>query len=146
MTTTNIKKLVERLPLEVFNQGKYELIDQLVASDFVEHFVQPGFAPTRDGFKKGAIALKTAFPDLHYVIEDSIEDGDRIVQRATGSGTMTGDFMGMSATGKRAYWTEIHIARVANDRIVEHWALADHLGMLVQLGLVPVPGKTPVTV
>jgi len=146
MTTTNIKKLVERLPLEVFNQGKYELIDQLIASDFVEHFVQPGFAPTREGFKQTAVALKSAFPDLHYVIEDTIEDGDRIVHRATASGTMKGEFMGMPATGKRAYWTEIHISRVVNDRIVEHWALADQLGMLVQLGLVPVPGKTPVTV
>ena len=144
--TTNIKTLVERLPLEVYNQGKFELIDQLVASDFVDHFTQPGIAPTRDGFKQMALELKTAFPDLHYVIEESIESGDRIVQRLTASGTMKGTFMGMPATGKRAYWTEIHISRVVNDRIVEHWALADQLVMLVQLGLVPVPGKTPVTV
>jgi len=144
--TTDIKRIVERIPLEVLNNGNFGLIDELLSPDFVEHIPQQGVPATREGFKQTAIALKTAFPDLHYVIEDTIESGDRIVHRATGSGTMKGDFMGMPATGKRAYWTEIHIARVVNGRLTEHWGLVDQLGMLVQLGLVPTPGRAPVTV
>jgi steroid delta-isomerase-like uncharacterized protein len=138
--------MVERIPLEVLNNGNFGLLDELVATDFVEHTTQPGVPPTREGFKQALMALKTAFPDLHYVIEDSIETGDRIVHRVTASGTMKADFMGIPATGKRAIWTEIHIGRVANGRLAEHWGLVDQLGMLVQLGIVPAPGRVAVTV
>ena len=65
--TTDTKKMVERIPLEVLNKGNFDLIDELVSPDFVEHFVQPGVPATREGFKQSAIALKTAFPDLRYV-------------------------------------------------------------------------------
>jgi len=144
--TTNTQRMVERIPLEVLNNGNFGLLDELVATDFVEHTTQPGVPPTREGFKQALMALKTAFPDLHYVIEDSIETGDRIVHRVTASGTMKADFMGIPATGKRAIWTEIHIGRVANGRLAEHWGLVDQLGMLVQLGIVPAPGRVAVTV
>ena len=144
--TTETKKMIERIPLEVLNAGNFGLIDELLSTDFVDHFSQPGLPPTRDGFKQGAMALRTAFPDIRYTIEDTIESGDKIVHIVKGAGTMTGDFMGMPATGKRATWNEIHIGRVANGRLVEHWALADQLGMLVQLGIVPAPGRVPALV
>ncbi len=143
--TTNTQRLIERIPLEILNNGNFALIDEIFATDFVEHTTQPGVAPTRAGFKQTAMALKTAFPDLHYVIEDSIESGDRIVHRLTASGTMKADFMGMTATGKRATWTEFHMGRIANGRLAEHWGLVDQLGMLVQLGIVPSPVRVPVT-
>ena len=76
-------------------------------------------------------------------MEDTIASGDKIVHRLSGSGTMTGDFMGVPATGKRTTWTEIHVGRVANGRLTEHWGLADQLGMLVQLGIVPAPDGSP---
>jgi predicted ester cyclase len=144
--TTDTKRLIERIPLEVLNKSDFALVDEIYATDYVDRTPQPGFAPTRDGFKKSVVALKTAFPDLLYTIDDSIESGDRIVHRLTASGTMKGEFMGIPATGKRATWTEIHIGRVANGRLTEHWGVVDQLGMLVQLGIVPTPGRTPVTV
>lgn len=144
--TTDTKRMIERIPLEVLNKGDFDLLDELVATDFVEHSPQPGVPPTREGFKQTLVGLKTAFPDLLYTIDDSIESGDRIVHRVTASGTMKGDFMGIPATGKRATWSEIHIGRVANGRLAEHWALFDQLGMLVQLGIVQAPGRVPTTV
>ena len=144
--TTETKKLIERIPLEVLNNGQFGLLDEIVATDFVDRTTQPGVPATREGFKQNLTALKTAFPDLHYTIDDSIENGDRIVHRLTASGTMKGDFMGIPATGKRATWTEIHIGRVANGRLIEHWGLVDQLGMFVQLGIVPAPGRVPVAV
>jgi predicted ester cyclase len=143
--TTDTRKMIDRIPLEVLNKSDFGLIDEIFATDFVEHYAQPGVPPTREGFKQFAKAFKTAFPDLTYSIDDAIESGDRIVHRLTASGTMKGDFLGMPATGKRATWTEIHIGRVANGRLAEHWGLVDQLGMLVQLGVVPAPGRTPVT-
>jgi predicted ester cyclase len=142
----NVQTRLERIPLEVFNENKFELIDELVARDYTEHYLQPGVPPTREGLKQFAKALKTAFPDLRYTVEDTIEKGDKIVQRVTGTGTMKGDFMGMPATGKRATWTEIHIGRTVDGRLVEHWGCVDQLGMLVQLGVIPAPGRAPVTV
>ena len=68
--TTETKKMIERIPLEVLNNGKFGLIDEIFATDYVEHTPQPGVPPTREGFKQTAIALKKAFPDLHYTIED----------------------------------------------------------------------------
>jgi steroid delta-isomerase-like uncharacterized protein len=143
--TTDTKKNIERIPLEVLNNGNFALLDELVATDFVDRSAQPGTSPTREGLKQSLIALKKAFPDLHYTLDDSIESGDRIVHRLTASGTMKDDFMGIPATGKRATWTEVHIGRVANGRLTEHWAVVDQLGMLVQLGIVPAPGRVPVT-
>ena len=48
--TTDTKKMVERIPLEVFNNGKFELIEELISPDFVDHFVQPGVPANRAGF------------------------------------------------------------------------------------------------
>jgi predicted ester cyclase len=142
----DMKTQLGRIPLEVFNQGSYELIDELIAPDFVEHYEQPGVPPTREGFKQLAMALRSAFPDLRYTVEDAIEAGDKVVHRLAASGTMKGDFLGIPATGTRATWTEIHIGRVADGRLVEHWGLVDQLGIFVQLGIVPAPGQVPVAV
>jgi len=144
--TTDMKTKFERIPLEILNEGNFGLVDELIAPDFVEHSVQPGVPPTREGFKQVAIALRSAFPDLRYTVEDAIDTGDKIVHRLTASGTMKSDFLGIPATGTRATWTEIHIGRVDNGQLVEHWGLVDQMGMLVQLGIVPAPGQVPVAV
>ena len=144
--TTETQKMIERIPLEVINNNKFDLIDELYAPNYVEHTPQPGVAPTREGFKQTAIALKKAFPDLRYTIEDTIEGGDKIVHRLTATGTMKADFAGMPATGKQATWTEMHVGRVVNGRLTEHWGVIDQLSMLVQLGVIQSPTRVPVAV
>jgi len=144
--TTETLKMIERIPLEVLNNNKFELIDEIYSPNYVEHTPQPGVAPTREGFKQTAIALKKAFPDLRYTIEDTIEGGDKIVHRLTATGTMKADFAGMPATGKQATWTEMHVGRVVNGRLTEHWGVIDQLSMLVQLGVIQSPARVPVAV
>jgi len=141
----DLKTKVQRT-IEVFNDGNVGLIDELYAKDYVEHTPQPGVAPTREGSKQTLIALKKAFPDLRYTIEDVIDSGDKIVHRLTASGTMKADFAGMPATNKHATWTEIHIGKVVNGRLTEHWGLVDQLAMLVQLGVIQSPARVPVAV
>jgi predicted ester cyclase len=141
---TDIKRTAERIPLEVLNTGNFELMNELLAPEFVDHTPRPAVAPTRDGMIESAKALRTAFPDLRYSIADSIVCGDRIVHRLSATGTMKGEFNGIPATGKRASWTEIHIGRGVNGRLTEHWGLVDQLGMLVQLGIVPSPERVAV--
>jgi predicted ester cyclase len=139
-TRTNL----DRIPLEIFNKGRYELVDELYAPEYVDRTPLTGFAATRDGVKQAAMALKAGFPDLLYTIDDVIYTDDKTVHRLTASGTMTGDFLGMPATGKRATWNEIHIGRVVDGRVVEHWGIADLLNAFVQLGVIPAPGKVAV--
>jgi predicted ester cyclase len=141
---TDIKRTAERIPLEVLNTGNFGLLDELLAPEFVDHTPQPGIATTREGLRESAMALRKAFPDLRYSIDDAIAYGDQVVHRLTATGTMTGELTGIPATGKRATWTEIHIGRGVNGRLTEHWGLVDQLGMLVQLGIVPAPGRVAV--
>lgn len=129
-----------RIPLEIFNEGRIELIDELFAEDFVEHIATPpGVPPTRDGLHMFVGALRSAFPDLNYEIVAQFQDGDKQIGHVRVSGTMTGDFLGMPASGKSATWEEIHIARMSAGQVSEHWGVLDRLGMLQQLGFVPPP-------
>src|SRR5450432_1906207 len=68
-----LKTTFERIPLEIINQGQVRLVDELFAPEYVERTPQPGTAPTREGFKQWVTALRTAFPDIRYTIDDSIE-------------------------------------------------------------------------
>ena len=141
MSTEENKETARRLVEEVINTGNLEGAAQYFIPDYIDHATPPGIPPGIDGFKAFFAAFRAAFPDLRYNIEDTIAEGDRVVQRASASGTMKADFLGMPATGKSASWSEIHIVRVKNGKIVEHWASVDQLGMLQQLGLAPVPGE-----
>ena len=134
------KALVSRIPLEAFNQGKLEVIDEVIADNSVEHApVPPGMPSGKEGLKLLVKALRSAFPDLNLTLDLEIADGDLVVNRVISSGTMKGEFAGMPPSGKKATWEAIHITRVKGDKIVEHWGVQDQLGMLQQLGFIPTP-------
>jgi predicted ester cyclase len=141
MGTEENKANGRRFIEEVVNRGNLAVADELAAPNFVDHSVPAGVPPTLEGLKGFLTQLRAAFPDLHYTIEDQFAEGDRIVQRLTVSGTMKGDFQGMPAANKSAKWSEIHIARWANGKAVEHWGVVDQMDMLAQLGFVQAPGQ-----
>jgi predicted ester cyclase len=139
--STEQNKAITRRIVAGLSQGDLSVIDELFAATYVEHAAPPDFPPGREGVKRFFSAVRAAFPDFSYTIDDEIAEGDKVVQRVTGRGTMQGEFMGMTATGKQAAWTEIHVARLVDGKVVEHWANIDQLGMLQQLGLVPTSGQ-----
>jgi predicted ester cyclase len=141
MGTQENKASATRFLEEVINRGNVSVIDELSGANFVDHQAPPGVPPTIEGFKAWITMFRAAFPDLHYTLEDSIAEGDRVVQRTTAHGTMKGDFMRMPASGKSATWSEIHITRFENGKTVEHWGVVDQLGMLAQLGFAQAPGQ-----
>ena len=141
MGTQENKASATRFLDEVINKGNVAVVDELSGANFVDHQAPPGVPPTVEGIKGYITMFRAAFPDLHYTLEDSIAEGDRVVQRATAHGTMKGDFMGMPASGKSATWSEIHITRYENGKAIEHWAVVDQLGMLTQLGFAQAPGQ-----
>jgi steroid delta-isomerase-like uncharacterized protein len=138
------KALAARVPLEAFNQGKLEVIDELIADNSVDHAtLPPGMPSGKEGIKLLVKALRSAFPDLKITIDLQVAEGDLVATYATTTGTMKGEFAGMPPSGKTATWEAIHISRVKDGKVVEHWAVQDQLSMLQQLGFVPMPEAAP---
>jgi predicted ester cyclase len=135
MTPEDNKQSARRM-VEIINAGDLGLVDELFAPDYVERAPPPGIPPDREGFKALIPMLRAAFPDLRYTIEDEVAEGNKVAQRVIGRGTMKGEFMGMSPTGKTAEWQEMHLHRFnADGKLAEHWQTSDELGMMMQLGL-----------
>jgi steroid delta-isomerase-like uncharacterized protein len=134
------KAVSKRILEEVFNQGKLQLIDELVAPNFVlnDPSVPGGKVTGTQGYRQFVEMYRTAFPDIHFTIHDQIAEGDKVVTRYTGTGTHKGALMGIAPTGKHATVTGINFDRYQNGKVVESWANYDTLGMLQQLGVVPV--------
>jgi predicted ester cyclase len=81
--------------------------------------------------------LYRAFPDLHITVEDLIEEGDKVVERDTVTGTHQGEYMGLPPTGKSVAYNEIFIMRFVNGRIAEIWGVVDVFSQMKQLGMIP---------
>lgn len=134
------KALVRRAVEEIWNQGNYAALGEFVASDIVIHATMPEAEISGpEGIKQFYSTLHNAFPDLRFTIEDQIAEGDRVVTRWSARGTHTGDFQGIPPTGMQFRLTGIDIDRIANGKVVECWPNADELGLLQQLGALPVP-------
>jgi steroid delta-isomerase-like uncharacterized protein len=132
------KAIAARIPLEAFNQGKLDAIDEVIADNHVDHAIRPPGVPSgKEGLKVLVKSQRSAFPDLKIVIDLQVAEGDLVVQHATSTGTMKGEFAGMPPSGKTAKWEAIHISRIKDGKIVEHWMVQDQLGMLRQLGFMP---------
>ena len=140
MSVEENKAIDRRFTEELFNKGNLAVVDELVATNFVDHSGFPGVTPDREGYKQFATISRTALPDFHTTIEDIIAEGDKVVQRFTARGTHKGEFMGIPPTGKQVTVAGIAIHRITDGKIVENWVNMDMLGMMVQLGVVPPPG------
>jgi steroid delta-isomerase-like uncharacterized protein len=132
------KAVMRRIYEEIFNEGKLELADELVAPDMVNH-TTPGAPRGPEPVKKLVAMLHSAFPDHHITIEDMVAEGDKVVMLNTYSGTHEGEFMGIAPTGKRFVQRQVHVMRFVDGKAVEHWGLRDDLGQMQQLGVIPSP-------
>src|SRR2546423_14784711 len=132
---------VRRFYDEVFNKKNRAAIDEFIDPNQVDHDAPPGTPGGLKGAKQTLTMYLTAFPDLHFTVEDIIAEGDKVVARLTTRGTQQGAFMGIPPTGKQAAVTAIDINRYAGGKSVEHWLHMDTLGLLQQLGAIPAPGQ-----
>jgi len=122
---------------EVWNRRNPAIIDELMTPDYVHHDVLSPEAFGLDGYKQFVARYLSAFPDLQMTIHDEVVTVDRIVTRWTATGTHDGDLPGLPRTGKKVSVTGITIARLSNGKFVESWNNWDALGMLRQLGAIP---------
>jgi len=135
------KASVRRLYDEVFNKKNRAAIDEFIDPSHVDHAAPPGTPGGLKGVKQTLTMYLTAFPDLHFTVEDIIAEGDKVVARLTVRGTQQGAFMGIPPTGKQTTSTAIDINRFAGGKSVEHWLNMDTLSLLQQLGAIPAPGQ-----
>ncbi len=132
-------ELLDRFVEEVINQGRFEVADEIVALDFVELDPLPGQRQGREGLKEVIAMMRAGFPDIHWVTEETIAEGEKVVSRFTWTGTHKGTFLGIPATGKSVSVKGVVIDRVVGGKMTDSRILMDTLGMLQQLGVVPPP-------
>ncbi|HVU05958.1 MAG TPA: ester cyclase [Polyangiaceae bacterium] len=132
------ESVIRRYYDELWNEGRLELTDELLAPTYVNH--SPG-SPEQDRGREGVravvAAMRTAFPDLRYEIEDLVVGDDSVAVRTTVTGTHEGDFFGLAPTGRRFCVSQICVERFSNGKIVAHHRLTDELALLRQLGALP---------
>lgn len=132
ITETN-KELIKTLYRDVYVHWNMEILDELIAPEFVDHDMPPGMPVGVAGFVLFYGMLRTAFPDLRYTVQDIIAENDKVVVRWKWHATHQGIFFGMEATGKNADTEGIAIYRLAEGKIVERWVKVDMHGLLRKL-------------
>ena len=130
------KAVFEKL-MSALNAKDMATMESLIADDFVDNDAMPGMAPGRQGMIDMMGMFVGAFPDLNVVVEHWVAEGDLVVGVMTTNGTQNGEFMGMPASGKKFSVREMHMVRVANGKMAEHWGLSNEMSMMQQLGLMP---------
>ena len=143
MSTEANKTIARRLLEEAFSQGNLAVLDEIIAPDQANGIpgALPGMPSGPEGVRMLVTTYRTAFPDLHFTIDEQIAEGNTVVTRWTGRGTHNGELAGMPATGRPTTVVGVVVDRVENGKIVESWGLFDQFGMLQQLGAIPVPGQ-----
>lgn len=126
MSIEKNKALVRRIFAEAINQGQVEIVDELFASNFIDHST-PEQEPGRTGVKEYFAQVLRGFPNMQVTINTLIGEGEMVAVRTTWHGTQRGEYEGRAATGEQVSRTLIQIFRVREGKIVEEWNEGDGL-------------------
>jgi steroid delta-isomerase-like uncharacterized protein len=129
----------QQILAEAWNEGNLDVIDQLCASDCVDHDLA-SHEETRgiQATKERVQMYRTAMPDLKVSVVDSIASGDEVAIRWVARGTNDGQLMGNPPTPREVEITGMSIDRFdADGKLVETWDQWDMLGFMQQLGMAP---------
>lgn len=137
---TDNKSVIRTFVEQVLNQGRFEQLDTLVLEDFVELDPLPGQSQGRAGLREVVRQMREAFPDMHWVVEEMVGEGDKVCTRFTWTGTQRAPFLGVPATGKRVSVKGVVIDRLNGGKMADSRILMDTLGLMQQLGVLPAPG------
>jgi steroid delta-isomerase-like uncharacterized protein len=130
------KQIVRRFIEECWNQGKTNLVSELLANNCRFHDeVFPHLASGADNLRRHIESCRSGFPDLKFTIDDTIAERDEVVVHWTASGTHKGPFLGMQPTNKKANVSGTSIYRLENSKIIESWANWNLMSMMQQLGV-----------
>ncbi len=128
------KAVVRRFIAEIFAAGSREAADELIAPDAVFHGYPFGDDP-RAGMRAAIERVSAGLSDVVFTVHELVAEGDLVSVRLTSAATQSGPFMGMPPSGRRYEIEELHLFRVRDSRVVEHWHQFDQLGLMRQLGV-----------
>ncbi|MQA75793.1 MAG: ester cyclase [Solirubrobacterales bacterium] len=134
MTEENTR-ITRRVLDELFEQGNLDAADELIHRDFVNHEAPPDNPRGPEGLKETVSWLRGLWGPMRAEIEDEICEGDKVAARVTVHGHHVGAFLGKPPTGKEYAAEQIHIWRLEDGKVIEHWSVRDDLGQALQLGL-----------
>src|SRR5215216_3001739 len=133
MSIEENKRIVRRYQ-EIYNSNNLKDLGEVISENLRTPRIMPGIPSGISGAKAAHEIMLTGFPDYQTRIDDLIAEADKVVARVTMTGTHTGEFMGIPATGKRVEFSGMYIARIELGKIVEHWGEEDGVSLLQQLG------------
>jgi predicted ester cyclase len=133
LTQLDQNKVVARAVIDrIFMHQEDAAIDELIATDFQPHTFGP-MPSGREGLRAGMRRAGSGLSDVRFTIDDMIAEGDRVAVRLTTTARQTGTFMGLEPTGNRYSIQEIHIFRMRDGQVIEHWHEFDKMALLQQL-------------
>jgi len=131
--TLEENKAIVRRFIDLYNQQNFELLDDLVAANYVDHTNQ---IRGREGLKQMMIMGSKAFPDWHETIEDIIAEGDKVWILLTYTATHTGEWLGLAPTGNEITTMNVDIYRIVNGKIAERQNVTDNMRLFKPLGVI----------
>jgi len=147
ITEEEVQAISERYT-KVWNEGNLELIDELHATGYVRHYVDiyediVGI----NAYKKWVTDTRTIYPDFTVTIDETMFKDDKIIVKATVTGTNTGPLitpMGeLPPTGKKIQFRAVGIIQVVDGQITEEWIYFNQAPVLLQLGFTLMPPQPP---
>jgi predicted ester cyclase len=135
MSTEQNKTIVRRYFDELWNQNNLTVIDEILAPEVEGHVAAQTFRGA-SVFQQRVQSLRMIYAAPHFTVEDQIAEGDKVLVRWTLRGKHTGEYLGVSPTGKEVVSTGMNLFRLVNGKIAEVWVESDDLGELQQLGVI----------
>ena len=142
MSAEENKRIIRRVLDELFEKGNLEAADELIHPDFVNHEAPPGNPQGPEGLKETIGWLRGLWGPMRAEIEDEICEGGKVVARLIMHGRHVGEFLGKPPSGQEFAAEHIHIWRLQDGQVIEHWSVRDDLGQALQLGLLPADPAT----
>ena len=133
------KVLARRWFEEVWNNGREDAIDRMLAGDAVVRGLGPGELVGPEAFKGFHRFYRQTFPDVRLAIDAIVEENDLLAVRWSGQGTYGADNFAVGQVGQPVRFSGVTFMRVSDGKFVEGWNVFDQLGMLQQLGATQLP-------
>jgi predicted ester cyclase len=138
MLTEQNKALVLQF-YKAFDDRKMDQALELLAPNFLAHMAGMPEPLDGEGFKQFGMAFYLAFSQGQHVFDEVVVADDKVVTCGRYTANHFGEFQGLPPTGKQISLSIMHIDRVEDGKIVEHWGQGDALGLMQQLGIVFLP-------
>jgi steroid delta-isomerase-like uncharacterized protein len=130
------KELFGRLYHSIWNERRLEFIEHVIAETHA--ICDPtvaGGAVGPSAYRRQVERFLTGLPDLHFEVDDTITEKDKLVVYWTITGTHRGEFLGVPPTNKKVSFSGITINQIRNGKIIESTVIWDGLGLLEQFGI-----------